>query len=694
MQRPTRVLHLEDNPLDAELIQQKLLEELHAADIVWVKGKTDFEAAIADPFDLILCDYNLPSYNALEALKAAHHRQPNTPIIVITGTLTEDEAVKCVTAGATDYMLKTGLQRLAPAVVRALRESAEQRERRQIEDALRTSEERLQLSLEAAEVAVWEHDVASGHIAFSRQLGPMLGYRSDEVPARMDAWEALIDSHDVKKLRLELVRHYRGETPAIDIEYRIRAKDGSWRWIHTAGRAVTRDASGKAMRMLGTHRDVTERKRFQTELEYRANYDALTGLANKDLLNDRIEQAIVLATRKRSKCALLYLDLDRFKVINDSLNHAAGDELLRVIAARLKESLRESDSVARLGGDEFAVVLHEVVDAAAIARISQKILETVELPIRLETQEVFTSTSIGVAVFPDDGGDPQTLLKNADIAMYRAKQGGRNQVCFYTDDFNKGAAERLRLEADLRRAITQDEFELHYQPRVNLASGRITSLEALIRWRRAEHGLLSPAQFIPLAEETGLIVPIGDIVLRMACRQMCEWRDMGHRDLRVAVNLSARQFRHPNLPEHIGAILAETGLEPHHLELEITETSAMHDPEHTQRVLQQLSTRGIVQSIDDFGTGYSSLAYLKRFPIDHLKIDQSFVKGLPLDEDDSNIVGAIIALGRSLGLATIAEGVETEEQRIFLKERGCDEMQGYLFCRPKPASELAELLRR
>ena len=383
MQRVTRVLHLEDNPLDAELIQHKLREGLGSADVLWVKGKAEFEAAIEEPFDLILSDYHLPSYNALDALKAAHHRQPNTPIIVITGTLSEDEAVKCVTAGATDYMLKSGLQRLTPAVARALRESAEQRERRQVEDALRTSEERLQLSLEAAEVSVWEHDLTSGHVAFSRQLGPMLGYRADEVPARMDAWEALIDPNDIKKLRVELVRHYRGETAAIDVEYRIRAKDGTWRWLQTVGRAVTRDASGKALRMLGTHRDVTERKRFLTELEYRANYDSLTGLANKNLLKDRIEHAITLAVRRRSKCALLYLDLDRFKVINDSLNHAAGDELLKVIAARLKQSLRDSDSVARLGGDEFAVVLHEVVDAAAIAGISQKILETVELPLRL-----------------------------------------------------------------------------------------------------------------------------------------------------------------------------------------------------------------------------------------------------------------------------------------------------------------------
>ena len=688
-----RVLHLEDNPLDAELIQQRLCAELRGCSVVWVKGGPEFEAAIAEPFDLILCDYGLSRYSGLDAIKAAHDRQPHTPVIVVTGTLTEAEAVKCVSAGATDYMLKGALERLAPSVTRALREATEQRERRHAEEALRVSQERLQLALEAANISVWEYDVSSGHVAFSRQLGPMLGYAAEEVPAHVDAWEELVHPTDRKKLRSELARHFRGETPNIDVEFRIRAKDQSWRWLQTLGRAVKRDAAGRALRMSGTHREVTELKKFQHELEYRANYDSLTGLGNKDLLVDRLGHAIALADRKRLKCALLYLDLDRFKVINDSLGHSAGDELLKVVAARLTQCVRASDQVARLGGDEFAVVLHEIEDATVIAGIAQKILDALDQPLRIGTHEAFTSASIGVAVFPDDGADHQALLKNADAAMYRAKEAGRNQVCFYTEEFNRGAVERLQLEADLRGALIREEFELHYQPRVDLVSGRITSVEALVRWRRPETGLVPPAAFIPLAEETGLIVPIGALVLRLACRQMRMWRDAGHLNMRVAVNLSARQFRDPHLTEQISAILAATGLEGRHLELEITETSAMQDPENSKRVLEGLKALGITQAIDDFGTGYSSLAYLKRFPIDFLKIDRSFIDGLPSDEHDTNIVRAIIALGKSLDLTLIAEGVETEEQRAFLAAHGCHEMQGYLFCKPRPAVELADILR-
>jgi diguanylate cyclase (GGDEF)-like protein len=432
----------------------------------------------------------------------------------------------------------------------------------------------------------------------------------------------------------------------------------------------------------------------------------LTGLANKNLLSDRLDHAISFTDGFHGKFALLYLDLDRFKIINDSLGHASGDALLKTIAQRLRSCVRESDTVARLSGDEFAVVLHHTAarrqptgkdkhDAEPtswIASIAQKILTEVDQPVGIDGRDVFTSASIGVAIFPDDGDNREALLKHADTAMYRAKHAGRNQVCFYTQDLNADALERLQLEADLRRALALQEFELHYQPRIELETGRITSVEALIRWRRSGVGLVPPMQFIPIAEETGLIVPIGEWVLRTACEQMRVWRDAGLANLRVAVNLSPRQFRQPDLAATIGAILTDTGLDSRHLELEITESVAMHDPESTQSVLEKLSGIGVSHAIDDFGTGYSSLAYLKRFPIDFLKIDQSFVKGIPDDADDANIVRAIIALGRSLEVTLIAEGVETEAQSDFLHAQGCHEIQGYLVCKPKPPAELEELL--
>jgi diguanylate cyclase (GGDEF)-like protein len=437
---------------------------------------------------------------------------------------------------------------------------------------------------------------------------------------------------------------------------------------------------------------VTELKNYQVELEYRANYDGLTGLANKNLLNDRLNHAIAWAHRVNGRVALLYLDLDRFKLVNDSLGHAKGDALLKSVAGRLKSHVRESDTVSRLGGDEFAVVLNDIEDAAAAAAVARKVLGDLAQAIMLDSHELFASASVGVCVYPGDGLDSETLLKNADTAMYRAKQSGGNQVCFYTEDLNANTLARLDLESDLRRALVLGEFELYYQPRVGLSSGVATSVEALIRWRRGERGIAMPETFIPLAEETGLIIPIGEWVLRSACMQMQQWARAGHRGMRVAVNLSPRQFRQPDLVSSIAAILEETGADPRCLELEITETAAMYDPEASRTVLETLSGLGIALAIDDFGTGYSSLAYLKRFPITNLKIDQSFVHGIPTDDNDMNIVRSIIALGRSLNLTVIAEGVETEQQRTFLRDEGCDEMQGYLFSRPKPSAELDALL--
>jgi diguanylate cyclase (GGDEF)-like protein len=457
-------------------------------------------------------------------------------------------------------------------------------------------------------------------------------------------------------------------------------KDGTLYWNNLQISPV-RDRDGTVTHFVGIQSDVTELKRYQLELEYRANYDTLTGLANKNLLGDRIKQAMVMANRKTGRIAILYLDLDRFKVVNDSLGHAKGDALLKSVAARLKVAVRETVTVARLGGDEFAIVLNGIEGPAFAATFAQKVLVELQQPIANDSHEVFTSASIGVCIYPNDGADGENLLKNADIAMYRAKHGGGNQVCFYTEDLNANALERLRLEGDLRRALTMQEFELHYQPRLALCSGQPTSLEALIRWRRGD-GLVYPGCFIPVAEETGLIIPIGEWVLRSACTQMKRWAEDGHGDLCVAVNLSPRQFRQADLVATIRDILEETGADAGHLELEITESVAMQDPEVSRTLLEDLSALGISIAIDDFGTGYSSLAYLKRFPIDHLKIDQSFVHGIPGDADSNNIVRSIIALGKSLGLTVTAEGVETEAQRAFLHAEGCDEMQGYLHSRP------------
>jgi diguanylate cyclase (GGDEF)-like protein len=425
---------------------------------------------------------------------------------------------------------------------------------------------------------------------------------------------------------------------------------------------------------------------FLTQLHHRATHDALTGLANRSALHDSLSRLIAHAARSDERLAVLYLDLDRFKVVNDSLGHASGDQLLVCIADRLKACVRQSDVVARLGGDEFAIVLAGAAQVTSAASVAQNVLHAIEQPVTLGAHEVFTSASIGACVYPIDGRNADTLLKNADNAMYRAKQKGRARFYFYTEDLNQRANERLELESALRRSISRGEFELHYQPRVNVRSRQITACEALVRWRPRPDELIEPARFIPLAEETGLIVPLGLWVLRTACTQMREWRDAGA-GIRVAVNLSARQLREPAFVESLSDILQESGLEGHHLELEITESVAMHDPEEMGHLLKAMSDLGVSIAIDDFGTGHSSLAYLKRFHIDCLKIDQSFVHGINAEGADESIIRSIIALGRNLNLVVVGEGVETEAQRAFLEREGCDELQGFLCGRPRPARE-------
>ncbi len=679
-----KVLHLEDDARDAHLIAYKLQAGGLACDIVHVSDRAAFERALdAGAFDLVLCDHNLGDYDGLAALKLVRSKQPDTPVIMISGTLSDDEAVDCLKAGATDYVLKQRLQRLAPAAERAIREAEDERERRKTEADLRLKD----LAIDAATNAIFIVDArAPDHpiVHVNRAFEKMTGYGVEESLGRNSRFLQGPDRDQPELERLRKAIETGTEASALLRNYR---KDGTLFWNNVQISPV-RDESGVITHYVGVQSDVTELKNYQVELEYRGNYDGLTGLANKNLLDDRLAQAIAWANRANGRIAILYLDLDRFKLVNDSLGHAKGDALLRCVAERLSACVRESDTVARLGGDEFAVVLKEIETAPAAAAVAQKVLRALEQPITVDSHELVAGASMGISIYPGDGADAETLIKNADTAMYRAKQSGGNQLLFYTEDLNANALERLKLETDLRRGLAVGEFELHYQPRVQLGSGRATSVEALIRWRRGEQGLVLPAKFIPVAEETGLIIPIGEWVLRTACRQIRVWSEDGHADIRVAVNLSPRQFRQSDLVSRIRSILEETGADARHLELEITESLAMHDPESSRRCLEALSGLGIALAIDDFGTGYSSLAYLKRFPIDHLKIDQSFVRGVPDDEDDINIVRAILALGKSLGLTVIAEGVETEAQRAFLRAEGCDEMQGYLHSRPKADPDL------
>ena len=438
-----------------------------------------------------------------------------------------------------------------------------------------------------------------------------------------------------------------------------------------------------------------ERKRYQLQLEHQANYDALTGLPNRTLLNDRLRQS-VYGQRLRRAVAVVVIDLDHFKFVNSSLGHATGDRLLKAMAERLRGMLRDGDTVARLGGDEFVLILNDQSSEEVIYRAMQRIADELARPLEIDGKELVVTCSAGISLYPQDGPDVETLLKNADAAMYRAKEHGRNNFRFFTAEMNERVNERLALESALRRALERRELVLHYQSRVDLATGAISGAEALLRWLHPEWGLVRPARFVPLAEETGLIVPIGEFVLLEACRQTRAWIDAGLAPGLTSVNLSARQFREDSLVRKVSRVLEETGLHPQSLELELTESTVMHDVDAAIATLQGLKSLGVSLSVDDFGTGYSSLSYLENLPIDKLKIDRSFVRDIGADtgENEGVLAQAIISLGHNLGLHVVAEGVETDAQARFLRRAGCDEVQGFFYGEAVAPAQHADLLAR
>ena len=517
------------------------------------------------------------------------------------------------------------------------------------------------------------------------------GYSPDDVVGRsLECLQSNVqDQQNIEEIHAALREQREGH--AILRNYR---KDGSNYWSDFFVAPVHDDDGGGISHFVVAQYDITAVMRFEAELEFQAKHDTLTGLANRNLLRERLAQSIAGAARGGNPLWVVFVDLDRFKFVNDTLGHEAGDILLRTLAGRLQAATREADTVARLGGDEFVLVLPDHNDAGAGLAVLQRIMDTVAQPLVIDEHEFFLTCSIGVAIYPIDGTNAETLTKHADIAMYRAKELGRNTFQFYSPTMSERTLERLSIEGDLRHALERGEFTLHYQPQVDLGSGAIVGMEALIRWDHPQLGRIAPGRFIGLAEEMGLIIPIGAWVLRTACAQTKAWQLAGLGELRVAVNLSPRQFTQKALLQSIADILRDTGLDARFLELELTESMVMSDVEHAISILRNLKGLGIQIAIDDFGTGYSSLSYLRRFPIDVLKIDQSFVNDISTDPDDAAIVVSIISLAHSLRLKVVAEGVETAEQLAFLREHDCDQMQGYFFSRPVAADAFERLLQQ
>ncbi|NJO40312.1 MAG: EAL domain-containing protein [Cyanobacteria bacterium RU_5_0] len=564
-------------------------------------------------------------------------------------------------------------------------------QRKQAEAALRESEERYALAVQGANDGIWDWNLKTGEVYFSPRWKTMLGYKEHEISNTLEEWFDRVHPEDLYWVKRGVWAHLDGLTPHFESEHRMLHRDGNYRWILSRGLAV-QDADGHITRMAGSQTDVTGWKQAEEKLVHDALHDTLTGLPNRILLMERLHHVIQLSQRSNTLFAVLFIDLDRFKVINDSLGHMIGDQLLISIAYRLSGCLRPSDTIARLGGDEFIILLEDIKDNADATQVADRIQRELSLPFNLEGHEVFTAASIGIAFSMTGYTRPDDLIRDADTAMYHAKAAGRGRYEIFHLGMHTHAVELLQLETDLRRAIERQELLLHYQPIVSLRFQRIIGFEALLRWYHPRRGYICPTEFVPIAEETGLIIPIGQWVLRQACQQMRHWQQQfSDREPIISVNLSSKQFT-PYLIEQISQILEDTGLNARYLRLEITESTLMENAESAIMTLTQLRDLGIQLAIDDFGTGYSSLSYLHRFPIDTLKIDRSFISKIDVDGEQLAIVRTIMTLAWNLGVEVIAEGVETQKQLVQLRSLRCEYAQGYFFCKPVDAEMIAQLM--
>ena len=641
---------------------------------------------------LILLDYGLSDMSGESFVEGMRSQGVAVPFIVVTGRDDSSLAVQMIKQGASDFLVKdtTLLDRLPVAVTRTLQEVGIMQRLQQAEQALRQSELRLSRAQRIARVGSWELIVSTNQFIPSPELMLILGYGHDDSASVPVEWlYRQIHPADLPFVRKSLaagIESGRG----IELAFRVLTPNGNELTV-TCQAEIETGEDGTPSMLVGTLLDVTERARAEQEIQHLANYDTLTGLPNRNLLHDRLQQAIAQAARQENSVGVLCLDLDRFKGINDSLGHNVGDKLLKMVAGRLRMCVRESDTLARIGGDEFVIVLRLVSDEDGISNAASKILSVISEPFSLEEQELYLTASVGVAVYPTDGADAHTLLKHADLAMYQAKDMDRNNFQFFSSDLNVKVMERMVLENSLRRALERNEFQLYYQPQLDVVRREVVGFEALLRWKHPDLGMIAPDKFIPLAEETGLILSIGEWVIRTACHQAKAWQDAGLKQVKMAVNLSGRQFR-MQLDQVVEGILRETGLDAHWLELELTESILMKNFSQNQELLQALADMGCKLSIDDFGTGYSSLAYLKHFPLGRLKIDRSFVRDIIHNPDDMAIAKIIVDMAHTLKMQVTAEGVEDQEQLELLKSFGCHEMQGFLFSKPVPADQAEQLL--
>ena len=686
---PLTVLYAEDNPGDARLVE--LMIEGHAEHLIKLESASGLRAALSalegHAVDILLLDLDLPDSRGMDTVSQAVRAAPEVPIVVLTGFKDRDLGIRALRAGALDCLSKHELS--GELLVRTLKLASE---RAHLERKLRESERRYALAAEGANDGMWDWDLRANQVYFSTRWKKLLGCADEEVNGAPEEWFSRVHPDDLVSLKSSIEILRAGLAENIENEHRVSMKDGTWRWMLCRA-AAARDSHGVCIRMAGSLTDITRRKESEEELRRGAFFDSLTGLSNRAVFLDRLQRRISRSKRRQEVgYAVLFLDLDRFKRINDSFGHHAGDRLLVEVGRRLEACVRGCDTVARLGGDEFAVLLDEVRHEHHAFHVAERVLGALAAPMTIEGSEITACASIGIALGPAKYEDPGQVLRDADTALHQAKKAGKGRHSVFEPRMHAEAVLLVQLEADLRRALEHEQFCLYYQPIVSLTTGHISSFEALLRWQHPLRGCLLPDTFLPVAEEAGMMCGIGRWALGQACATTARWQKSLRRDppLGVHVNLSAREFRSPCLERTLGTVLADSGLEPSCLHLEITEGTAMELEERP--LLRRLRARGVHLAIDDFGTGYSSLAALHLIPVECLKIDKTFVQRIGPRGENAEMVQAIIALANTLGLETIAEGVETKSQLDVLRQLGCKYGQGYLFSPPVPAEDAHRLL--
>jgi len=698
----SRILVVDDEPLILEGLTRLLATRDY--DVVTANGGCEALIAIGkQQFDAILLDLGMPDLDGNEVLRFVADRSGDTPVLVVSGDSTIDAAIKALRGGAADFVRKPyEPEELLRRIDNTLTRRRLERENNHILQRLQQSEKWHRFLVNSSPDFIYTLD-GDGRFTFvNDRVESLLGYRREDLLGQH--YSLLIHEDDIARAEHIFNERRAGDRSARNAEIRLKCNPGIRRprLMNGLCKSVELTATGMydeeanpfEQRFIGSYgvaKDVTERKQAEETVHFQAYHDLLTGLPNRALFRDHLGLMLAQAKRNQKPLAVLSLDLDHFKVINDSLGHAIGDELLLAVGARLRQCLREGDTLARLGGDEFAVLLPTLVSRSDVEHICRKIIQVLSKPVYVKGHEIYISVSIGACVAPDDSEAIDGLIRQAEIAMYQAKTQGRSRLQFWESGMQAPYSERMQIEADLRRALARNEFVLFYQPQVDTSSGEVRGFEALLRWWHPQRGLLTPADFIPVAEESGVIVPIGDWVLRQASAQIAEWKKAGLPSVRLSVNISARQLESPDFVDSVMRAVQVYSLDGHQLELEITESLLMRDFEANAIKLGRLSASGIRLAIDDFGTGYSSFKYLSRFPIHTLKIDQSFVQELDREENVS-IVNAMVAMGRGMNLNVIAEGVETESQLVRLQQMQCHEMQGYYYSPPVSSHEATTLL--